>query len=63
VTAPKGSIKERLSRYREINLSVKGRKSGKTISMPVWFAKGKTLEEIEHEFTSVGGTFSSEQRP
>jgi len=25
--------------------------------------KGKTLEEIEHEFTSVGGTFSSEQRP
>jgi deazaflavin-dependent oxidoreductase (nitroreductase family) len=38
VTAPKGSIKERLSRYREIKLSVTGRKSGKTISMPVWFA-------------------------
>jgi deazaflavin-dependent oxidoreductase (nitroreductase family) len=37
VTAPKGSIKERLSRYREIKLSVTGRKSGKTISIPVWF--------------------------
>ena len=38
MTAPKGSIKELLSRYREIKLSVTGRKSGKTISMPVWFA-------------------------
>jgi deazaflavin-dependent oxidoreductase (nitroreductase family) len=37
VTAPKGSIKERLSRCREIKLSVTGRKSGKTISIPVWF--------------------------
>src|SRR5712691_11104408 len=37
VTAPKSSIKERFSRYREIKLSVTGRKSGKTISMPVWF--------------------------
>ena len=27
----------RLSRYRQINLSVAGRKSGQTISMPVWF--------------------------
>ena len=30
-------MKDRLSRYREINLSVTGRKSGKTISQPVWF--------------------------
>jgi hypothetical protein len=37
VTAPKVSIKERLSRYREIKLSVTGRKFGKTISIPVWF--------------------------
>jgi deazaflavin-dependent oxidoreductase (nitroreductase family) len=37
VTAPKGSIKERLSRYREIKLSVTGRKSGQSISIPVWF--------------------------
>jgi deazaflavin-dependent oxidoreductase (nitroreductase family) len=30
------SLKERLSRYREINISVIGRKSGRTISNPVW---------------------------
>jgi hypothetical protein len=37
VTASKGSLKERLARYRQIKLSVIGRKSGKTISIPVWF--------------------------
>ena len=31
------SLKDRLSRYRQIKLSVIGRKSGKTISIPVWF--------------------------
>ena len=31
------SLKDRLSRYREINISVTGRKSGRTISIPVWF--------------------------
>lgn len=30
-------LKERLARYRQVKLSVTGRKSGKTISMPVWF--------------------------
>ena len=30
-------LTNRLSRYRQINLSVTGRKSGRTISMPVWF--------------------------
>jgi deazaflavin-dependent oxidoreductase (nitroreductase family) len=30
-------LKDRLARYREINLTVTGRKSGKTISRPVWF--------------------------
>jgi deazaflavin-dependent oxidoreductase (nitroreductase family) len=34
---PNDSLKERLSRYREINLSVTGRKSGRTLSQPVWF--------------------------
>jgi deazaflavin-dependent oxidoreductase (nitroreductase family) len=34
---PKDSLKGRLSRYREINISVTGRKSGRTISIPVWF--------------------------
>jgi hypothetical protein len=35
--APKDNLKERLSRYRQIQISVIGRKSGKTISIPVWF--------------------------
>ena len=30
-------LKARLSRYHQIKLSVTGRKSGRTISMPVWF--------------------------
>ena len=30
-------LKERLGRYREIRIRVVGRKSGKTISIPVWF--------------------------
>jgi deazaflavin-dependent oxidoreductase (nitroreductase family) len=30
-------LKDRLSRFREINISVTGRKSGRTISIPVWF--------------------------
>jgi deazaflavin-dependent oxidoreductase (nitroreductase family) len=44
MTTAKGDLKERLSRYREIKLSVIGRKSGKTISIPVWFVlEGETL--------------------
>jgi deazaflavin-dependent oxidoreductase (nitroreductase family) len=31
------ALKDRLSRYREINLTVTGRKSGRAISIPVWF--------------------------
>jgi deazaflavin-dependent oxidoreductase (nitroreductase family) len=31
------ALKDHLSRYREINISVTGRKSGRTISIPVWF--------------------------
>ncbi|MGB7022570.1 MAG: nitroreductase/quinone reductase family protein [Candidatus Acidiferrales bacterium] len=31
------ALKDRLSRYREIDLSVTGRKSGRIISQPVWF--------------------------
>jgi deazaflavin-dependent oxidoreductase (nitroreductase family) len=32
------ALRDRLSRSREINISVTGRKSGRTISIPVWFA-------------------------
>jgi hypothetical protein len=31
------TLSDRLSRYREIKISVTGRKSGRTISIPVWF--------------------------
>jgi len=31
------SLRDRLSRYREVNISVTGRKSGRKISNPVWF--------------------------
>ena len=31
------ALKDRLSRYREIAISVTGRKSGRTISIPIWF--------------------------
>ena len=38
------ALKEQLSRFREINLSVTGRKSGRAISRPVWFVlEGNTL--------------------
>jgi deazaflavin-dependent oxidoreductase (nitroreductase family) len=32
-----GELKERLARYKQIQLSVTGRTSGRTISRPVWF--------------------------
>lgn len=31
------ALRDRLSRYRQIKLSVTGRKSGRIISIPVWF--------------------------
>jgi len=38
------SLKDRLSRYREIQITVTGRKSGRAISNPVWFVlEGDTL--------------------
>ena len=37
MAAPNETLSDRLSRYREINISVTGRKSGRTISNPVWF--------------------------
>ena len=31
------TLKDRLSRYREVKITVTGRKSGRAISVPVWF--------------------------
>ena len=36
----KNDLKDRLTRYRQIKISVIGRKSGQTISIPVWFVVG-----------------------
>jgi deazaflavin-dependent oxidoreductase (nitroreductase family) len=35
--ARKNELRDRLSRYREIQITVIGRKSGRAISIPVWF--------------------------
>ena len=38
------ALKDRLSRSREINITVTGRKSGRSISIPFWFVlEGDTL--------------------
>jgi deazaflavin-dependent oxidoreductase (nitroreductase family) len=43
--AQKNDLQDRLSRYHEIKISVTGRKSGRTISIPVWFVlDGATLD-------------------
>ena len=42
--AREDTLKDRLSRGNEITISVTGRKSGRTISIPVWFvAEGDQL--------------------
>lgn len=41
---PSEGLKDRLSRYRQVKLTVTGRKSGHAISLPVWFVlEGDTL--------------------
>jgi deazaflavin-dependent oxidoreductase (nitroreductase family) len=35
--APNDALRDRLSRYRQIKITVTGRKSGRPISIPVWF--------------------------
>jgi len=35
----KNELNSRLARYRQIKISVIGRKSGRTISIPVWFVQ------------------------
>lgn len=47
------TLKERLARYREITITVIGRKSGKKISIPVWFV---FEEERSKENKSEKGT-------
>jgi hypothetical protein len=45
VATSKNILKERLGRYRQIKISVIGRKSGRRISIPVWFVlEGEKLD-------------------
>jgi hypothetical protein len=40
----KDELKDRLSHYRQITISVTGRKSGRVISVPIWFVmEGNTV--------------------
>jgi len=48
----KDGIKDRLARYRQIKLGVIGRKSGQTISIPVWFV----LEDTKLYLLPVQGS-------
>jgi len=53
---PNAALKDRLSRYREINLSVTGRKSGQTISQPVWFVFDVALHDDKVYLLPVRGS-------
>src|SRR5438105_11957585 len=46
------TLTDRLSRYREINITVTGRKSGRAISNPVWFV----LQEDQLYLLPVSGS-------
>jgi deazaflavin-dependent oxidoreductase (nitroreductase family) len=52
MAARNDTLKDRLSRYQEINISVTGRKSGRTISIPVWFV----LEDVKLYLLPVQGS-------
>jgi deazaflavin-dependent oxidoreductase (nitroreductase family) len=52
MTSPRDSLADKLSRFREITLSVTGRKSGRTISNPVWFV----FDEEQLYFLPVQGS-------
>ena len=49
---PNDALKDHLSRSREITISVTGRKSGRTISIPVWFV----LEDNKLYLLPVSGS-------
>jgi deazaflavin-dependent oxidoreductase (nitroreductase family) len=52
----KDSLKDRLSRSQEINITVTGRKSGKAISNPVWFVLDKDKDEDKLYLLPVQGS-------
>jgi hypothetical protein len=53
----KNELKDRLSRFRQIKLTVIGRNSGNAISNPVWFvaASIQSAEQIMKQIDAVCG--------
>jgi deazaflavin-dependent oxidoreductase (nitroreductase family) len=49
---PNDALKDRLSKVKEITITVTGRKSGRTISIPVWFV----LEDNKLYLLPVSGS-------
>ncbi len=55
VPSSEETLNERLSRYRQIKISVIGRKSGKRISVPVWFVPRRFRTPAGRLYRSEGG--------
>src|SRR2546430_10186654 len=60
----KSDLQERLERYRQIKLTVIGRKTGQEISNPVWFVfEGEKLYLLRSEERRVGKECRSRWSP
>jgi deazaflavin-dependent oxidoreductase (nitroreductase family) len=46
MSAPEDALRDRLARSSEINITVTGRKSGRAISNPIWFAFDKDRDKL-----------------
>ena len=53
----KENLEDRLARYRQIKITVIGRNSGQTISIPVWFVlEGEALYLFQFRAPTRSGT-------
>ena len=53
---PKDALKDRLSKSREITITVTGRKSGRAVSLPVWFVLDAVSENDKLYLLPVKGS-------
>jgi deazaflavin-dependent oxidoreductase (nitroreductase family) len=54
--ASKDAVKDRLSRSSEINITVTGRRSGRTIANPIWFVFDKDRDKDKLYLLPVKGS-------